>query len=111
MKKMMTRALAVLLLASAAPAAAADAAKGKDVYESRCSFCHGVEGKGDGPAGAALQPKPTNFTQPTYWKTATPEMARMIVTNGKPGTAMVPFGQALKPNEIEDVVAYLQTFK
>lgn len=111
MKKMMTRTLAVVLLASAMPAAAADPAKGKDVYESRCSFCHGSGGKGDGPAGAALQPKPTNFTEPTYWKTATPEMARMIVTNGKTGTAMVPFGQILKPNEIDDVVAYLQTLK
>jgi high-affinity iron transporter len=109
MRKMTLGLIAALLLCSTAWAG--DAAKGKEVYDSRCSFCHGSNGKGDGPAGAALQPRPTNFTDPTFWKTASPEMVKMIVANGKAGTAMVPFGQTLKAGEIDDVVAYLQTLK
>jgi mono/diheme cytochrome c family protein len=102
-------ALAMALLCSAAHAG--ETAKGKGVYDTRCSFCHGSSGKGDGPAGAALQPRPTNFTDPAFWKTASPEIIKLVIVNGKPGTAMVPFGQTLKPNEIEDVMAYLQTMK
>ncbi len=37
-------------------AAAAEA--GKVVYETNCTSCHGATGKGDGPAGASLNPKP-----------------------------------------------------
>jgi mono/diheme cytochrome c family protein len=29
--------------------------------------CHGAEGKGDGPAAAALNPKPRNFTDVAGW--------------------------------------------
>ena len=93
------------------PAFAGDAAKGKAVYDARCSFCHGSSGKGDGPAGAALQPRPTNFTDPGFWKTASPEIIKLVIVNGKPGTAMVPFGQTLKPDEIDDVMTYVQSMK
>lgn len=92
-------------------AAAGDAERGQEIYEARCSFCHGIDGKGNGPAGAALQPQPTNFTDPAYWQRTRPDMIRLMIVNGKPGTAMVPFGQTLKGNEIEDVAAYLQTFR
>lgn len=42
-------------------------AKGKGLYESTCSPCHGPDGKGDGPAGANLNPKPRNFHELTGW--------------------------------------------
>ncbi|WP_456376255.1 c-type cytochrome, partial [Lutibacter sp.] len=34
----------------------------KKLYASMCVICHGNKGKGDGIAGAALSPKPANFT-------------------------------------------------
>jgi mono/diheme cytochrome c family protein len=101
-------ALAILFCA---PAHAADVASGKELYEARCSFCHGTEGKGDGPAGSALQPRPTNFADAAYRQHASAEMQRIVILNGKPGTAMVPFGQTLRPAEIDDLIAYLQTFR
>ena len=101
----------VVVVVFAVTAQAADVARGRDLYESRCSFCHGSNGKGDGPAGAALQPRPTNFAEPGFWKDRSTDLIRIMIVNGKPGTAMVPFGQSLKPAEIDDIIAYLATFK
>lgn len=36
--------------------------QGKVLYMSYCAPCHGNSGKGDGPAAAALNPKPANHT-------------------------------------------------
>lgn len=101
----------VVVIAFAVQAHAADATKGKDLYDSRCSFCHGSGGKGDGPAGAALQPRPTNFADPAFRKGRNDELIRMMIVNGKAGTAMLPFGQSMKPEEIDAVMAYMATFK
>ncbi|NIS84930.1 MAG: c-type cytochrome, partial [Nitrospinaceae bacterium] len=36
----------------------ADAARGAKVYRIYCTQCHGMEGRGDGPGAAGLDPKP-----------------------------------------------------
>jgi hypothetical protein len=41
--------------------------KGSELFKSNCSSCHGTEGQGDGPAGAALDPKPRNFHSSSGW--------------------------------------------
>jgi mono/diheme cytochrome c family protein len=43
------------------PADAASLARGKDIFEANCASCHGVSGKGDGPAAQALNPKPADL--------------------------------------------------
>lgn len=58
---------------------AASRARGKKLYAANCASCHGAQGRGDGPAGAALKPKPTDLvamagghTDGDYaWKIAT----------------------------------------
>lgn len=35
---------------------------GPDLFRAYCATCHGVDGKGDGPAAAALKTKPANLT-------------------------------------------------
>jgi mono/diheme cytochrome c family protein len=35
---------------------------GKQMYTSYCAPCHGVDGRGNGPAAAALRVPPTNLT-------------------------------------------------
>lgn len=42
-------------------------ARGKEMFGQNCVSCHGAEGKGDGAAAAALNPKPRNFTVATGW--------------------------------------------
>lgn len=35
---------------------------GKEMFKSYCAVCHGVDGKGNGPAAAALKTPPTDLT-------------------------------------------------
>jgi mono/diheme cytochrome c family protein len=43
---------------AAVPAQAQDAGA---IYTQKCVSCHGAQGKGDGPAGKYLNPKPNDF--------------------------------------------------
>ena len=36
---------------------------GKQMYTSYCAPCHGVEGKGNGPAATSLKARPTDLTE------------------------------------------------
>ncbi|SRR6266496_547396 len=38
------------------------AASGQDMYKNYCAVCHGVDGKGKGPASDALKVPPTDLT-------------------------------------------------
>ena len=40
----------------------ASLARGKKLFKANCASCHGAKGKGDGPAGAALNPRPADLT-------------------------------------------------
>lgn len=93
------------------PATSPAAVDGKAVYETRCSPCHGMGGAGDGPAAAAIEPKPRNFRDPAFWAGRTAEQLRMVVRQGRPGTMMAPFAGILSDREIEAVVGYIETFR
>ncbi|MHC1737140.1 MAG: cytochrome c [Ignavibacteriaceae bacterium] len=54
-------------------------AKGKELFISSCGSCHGNEGKGDGVAGVALNPKPRNFHGTEGWKNG-PKVSGMYLT-------------------------------
>lgn len=40
---------------------------GEELYSANCASCHGDNGKGDGPAGAAMNPAPRNFHESDGW--------------------------------------------
>ena len=39
------------------------AESGKDMFRAYCASCHGIDGKGNGPAAPALKSQPTDLTQ------------------------------------------------
>lgn len=64
---------------------------GHKLFLTNCSMCHGNEGKGDGPAGAGLNPKPRNMVE-GKWTQGSGVIAHFkVVTNGIPGTSMAAF--------------------
>ncbi len=91
-------------------------AEGKKVYEKRCWYCHGIEGKGDGPAAKTMFPKPRNFTRNEYkvrstvfGSVPTDEDLFRIITSGIEGTAM-PFWSTISETERWQVLYYVKTF-
>ncbi|MGA7412388.1 MAG: cytochrome c [Bryobacteraceae bacterium] len=40
-------------------------ASGQEMYKAYCAACHGVDGKGNGPAAESLKTAPTDLTQLT----------------------------------------------
>jgi cytochrome c len=60
----------------------ASAAKAKEIYATRCTPCHGAEGRGDGVASAGLTPKPRNFHDPMFQEAATDEHIEKIIQFG-----------------------------
>ncbi len=65
-------------------------AAGKAVFQQSCSMCHGDQGKGDGPAAAALNPKPADLTMPGKFHHGSSDgQIFNTITNGVPGTPMV----------------------
>ena len=71
---------------------AAAMAEGKAIFEGKgtCFTCHGMAGKGDGPAATGLDPSPRNFTNSAFEKAKTPGEMMWVLKNGSAGTAMIP---------------------
>lgn len=89
-------------------------AAGKKLYEGKgtCYLCHGIGGKGDGPAShmQAAHP-PRDFTDCAFQQARDDGELFWIIKYGSPGTGM----QALIPNMLNEeegwnVVAYLRSF-
>ena len=98
-------------LSNPLPRTAKNVSAGRQLYEQNCAACHGPQGLGDGPAGKNLNPPAASLIG----------LRRMpmvgdgyldwtIAEGGVPvGSAMPPFKNVLKPNDIWKVILFLQT--
>lgn len=86
--------------------------KGKVIFEGKgtCFNCHGMDGGGNGPAAAQLNPSPRNFQHHGFWRHRTEGEIFWVIKNGSPGTAMIGFGPVLSDEEIWSVIQYERTF-
>lgn len=87
--------------------------EGRKVFETNCAACHGPEGKGDGAAAAALEPKPRNLTDAKYMKSRPVADLRKVITEGGQSAGLSPvmvgWKAALGPDQIEAVLQYVLT--
>ncbi len=76
-----------------APRAAPDRARGATLYAANCASCHGVEGRGDGPAAKGLDPAPSNFHDAGRRANRSLYGLYSTITLGVTGTPMPSFRQ------------------
>ncbi len=84
-----------------------DVAAGRAIYQERCAPCHGPRGRGDGPAGVALDPKPADLL--LHVPQHTDGELFYFIARGIPGSAMPAWRTALSETERWQVVAYLRS--
>jgi mono/diheme cytochrome c family protein len=105
--------------APVAPVAVAPAAVAvddpKEIFKARCVMCHGESGKGDGPASAALNPKPRNYTDAEWQKTVTDDQIKKVISEGGPSVGKSPLmpaqaDLASKPEVLNGLVAIIRGF-
>jgi mono/diheme cytochrome c family protein len=98
-----------------APVAVTPAADARHIFDTRCVVCHGSVGKGDGPGGAALNPKPRAFADATWQKSVDDaHIAKTIVEGGlavKLTAGMAPNPDlADKPEVVAELVKIVRKF-
>lgn len=91
------------------PLGAETAAEGAEVFRTNCEMCHGPQGRGDGPAGQSLDPKPKDLAQ--LQMQAGDDFLFWRISEGKPGTSMVAFKGILSEEQIWQTVSFIRTLK
>ncbi len=101
------------------PTSAESVQRGADLFQSmNCWSCHGKEGRGNGPSSVGLTDSrgfpitPFDFTTGGRFKCGETDRDMFKdLTTGLDGTPMPSFADALKPDQIWDVVHYIQTLR
>jgi mono/diheme cytochrome c family protein/rhodanese-related sulfurtransferase len=77
------------------------ALRGEPVYLARCASCHGDEGEGV---------TAVSLNNPWFHELASDDFIRQSIVRGRPGTTMEAWSD-LSPTAIEDLVAYIRTWR
>ena len=131
----LTAGLSVLALSAQQPAGKLEVTgaheksliKGVDLYQAYCAVCHGKDGKGGGPAAAALKTMPSDLTQlsKTHGGKFPVGSVRNLLGGGESnpahGSADMPIWgpvfRAMTPNEsiaklrVDNLVRYLESIQ
>lgn len=101
------------------PISAESVKRGSELFQSmNCVFCHGKEGRGNGPSAATLTDskgnpiRPFDFSSGPQLKCGDTDAAMFRdLSTGLDGTPMPSFTDALKPDQMWDLVHYVSTFR
>lgn len=88
----------------------------KEVWDTRCTNCHGADGSGNGPGAAALNPKPRSFKDKKWQATTDDARIKQVIVEG--GKA-VGLNEAMaanpdlkdKPEVVDQLVAMIRGMK
>jgi cytochrome c6 len=95
----------LLGLSWTAPAQGQGGDKSASTFKAKCAVCHGAGGKGDSPAGKSLGA--ADLTKVAAAKS--PAELKAVIQNGK--GKMPAYGKSLKPEEIDQMAAYIKSLK
>jgi mono/diheme cytochrome c family protein len=96
--------VASLILCTGSYSAAANA-DASDLYKSKCSMCHGLDGKG---YTAIHTP---DFTSPSWQARHTDQQLKSAIENGVKGTSMPAWRGKLTTAQIDQLVTYIRSLK
>ncbi len=82
--------------------------KGKKMFIQLCVICHGAKGKGDGIAGMALNPKPTNFNSEAFNNQTDGAIFWKISEGNAP---MPAYKDLISDDERWQLINYIRTLK
>ncbi len=101
-----------LAIVVAAGSSAIAAQSAPDIYAEKCAACHGDTGKGDGPAGQAMQPPPIPFS--TALKGKSDSWIATVITKGGPAVGMTPAmppHPTLSDDQVKALIQYIKQLK
>lgn len=85
-------------------------AAGQELYATNCATCHGDGGKGDGPAGAALDPAPADLTATV--RETDPVYSHWVIAEGGAAaglsSSMAAYKGILSDDQIWQIVTYME---
>jgi mono/diheme cytochrome c family protein len=76
-----------------------------ELFQQRCSRCHGATGTGRGEEALQHLPRPRNLTNRPYFDSIKDERIARAIFDGIAGTAMPAFGQELSAAQLWGLVA------
>ncbi len=84
-------------------------AAGQVIYQQKCVPCHGPTGKGDGPIGLTLNPRPADLTLHAVPGVHTDGQLFEWITNGFPNSVMPAFRDKLTDDDRWNLVNFIRT--
>ena len=109
-------AIAIATLLPTHAFAAGDAAKGKVLFESICSTCHGPDGLGDGPLAATLpaDTKPRNLQTGTLKYATDDTKLHTLLKGGGGAVGLSPLmtgAPGVSDDDIDNIIAFIHTLR
>ena len=89
-----------------------DVEKAKILFKTRCVRCHGKIGNGRGALASHLSPRPTDLTNPYWFKTTNPKKLKRVILGGGGAigkSVLMPANPDLrnKPRVVAALVQYI----
>ena len=83
------------------------AARGKDLWQQNCAFCHAADGTGENWIGSFLEPKPRNLTDAKFMQAMTDDLLLERIREGIENTSMPAWKNVLSEIQIRQIISYI----